>query len=106
MTTQDLKLTQSASVRSSGRATKPVNYNSMALGTGDVSAAMDYNNVSETTPTHTKGPSLKYGKQGIQVNTKHLKKCQELLRNIQASHFWSAVAGSVAVCEKKDMLQQ
>jgi len=35
-----------------------------------------------------------------------LKKCQELLKNIQASHFWIAVAQSVAVCEKKDMLQQ
>ena len=59
---QDLTLKHSLSVRSSGRATKPVNYNSMALGTGDVSAAMDYNNVSETTPTHTKAPGLKYGK--------------------------------------------
>jgi hypothetical protein len=40
------------------------------------------------------------------VNTKHLKKCQELLKHIQASHFWMAVAQSVVVCEKKDMLQQ
>lgn len=48
---QHLALGKSLSVRSSGRDRKTVNYNSMALGTGDESARMDYNAVNETTPT-------------------------------------------------------
>ena len=80
----------------------------MASGTGDESGRLDYETCRETTPTQIKQPYLKHShsKPGIQVNQKHMKKCQDLLKNIRASIQWNIVATASAVSETRDVLQK
>ena len=76
-------------------------YKTMVKGTGDENDRRDYSNVNESTPTQNKQPGLKHQKSigGIQVNQKHLKKCQDLLKTIKASTHWTQVCTASAISD-------
>ena len=93
-------LAKQLSVRSSGRDRTAVNYNRLASGTQEEPPMFD------PTPTQKNQGNIKYQKTGIQVNAKHLKKCQDLLKAIRSSQQWIVVVQAVSVTENRDVLQK
>ncbi len=68
--------------RTSTRVRPNINYTTLAAGTGEISANMDYNEVSQANAVKNQQGK----KQGLKINTDVYKKCGDFLKKIRESN--------------------
>ena len=94
-------LNKQLSVRSSGRDRNAVDYTRLASGTQGEPTQFD-----PSQPTINKQSTIKNQKSGISVNQKHLRKSQDLIKNIKSSQQWQAVAQAINGSDAKETYEK